>query len=34
VGRRLPQGYVRTIINTVNVVMTALFFWRFFARFP
>jgi uncharacterized membrane protein YfcA len=32
VGRRLPQGYVRAIINTVNVIMTALFFWRFFTR--
>ena len=32
VGRRLAPGYVRLVINIVNVAMTAVFFWRLFAR--
>jgi uncharacterized membrane protein YfcA len=32
IGRRLPPGHVRLVINTVNVAMTATFFWRLLSR--
>jgi uncharacterized membrane protein YfcA len=32
VGRRLAPGYVRLVINAVNVAMTAVFFGRLLSR--
>jgi uncharacterized membrane protein YfcA len=32
VGRRIAPGYIRLVINAVNVAMTATFFWRQLGR--